>query len=143
MKKNKIILIGLIFISFLFVACEKTKLSEENELEKSTEIITADINELAKESYIKTFKKNADNVRVISIKVEEYDEVRTILYTYVDENNNESTFMSVKNKNELKGGGYFIVDCTGDPCCRERYLPETGAIECTCDGCAMEIIKME
>lgn len=37
----------------------------------------------------------------------------------------------------------YIVDCTGTCDCRERFIPSTGAIECTCSPCEMKITEIE
>tara|TARA_B100001059_G_C17777531_1_gene552172 strand:+ start:713 stop:949 length:237 start_codon:yes stop_codon:yes gene_type:complete len=71
--------------------------------------------------------------------VEDYNDVRVVVYEYYDFNNKLESVMLVKKKGEQQemGGPIIIVDCSGgcespEATCRERYIISTGNVECTC-----------
>jgi hypothetical protein len=98
--------------------------------------------------YITSNKKNLTNfVNIQNIYVDEYNDVRTVLYEYLSEKSNEvESVMFIENLNEdNRGSGPDIVvscsgGCNGNQTCRERYIISTGSVECTCEGaCEMTV----
>ena len=91
--------------------------------------------------------KSLNNVSIKQIVVEDYNDVRIVVYEYYDFNNRLESVMLVKKKDEQQkmGGPTIVVDCSGGcespgATCRERYIISTGDVECTCSGsCVMEI----
>lgn len=109
---------------------------------------------LAQESYRKTFKTNtADDVRIKAVMVTENDKVSIQEVTYADSKGKKSSFILVRAKvSGITADGIalvenkdFVVDCTGSCDCRERFFPGSGAIECTCSPCKMDVkeVKVE
>jgi len=112
-----------------------------------------DITKLASESYIKTFNKKPENIKITKVKSYNYEKGDALKVFYKDNNGNESTFMILTNKKyqsldyngqqHLVEKDHYIVDCTGSCDCRERFYPKDGSIECTCSPCQMEVEEIE
>jgi len=46
---------------------------------------------------------------------------------------------TIMYENKGADGKNISIDCKGKCDCRERYFPNTGAVECTCKDCNMEV----
>ena len=115
-------------------------------IENSENVKTYNIEELAEESFQKTFKKKASKIKIESFSVEKYNDSQIYTITYSSDNN-ISTYIILKNysfpddkktTNKLLKKD-FVVDCTGNCDCREQFYPATGAIQCSCNDCVMTV----
>lgn len=104
--------------------------------------------DLAKISFTKTFDRTPSNLKITETNIVKHSNATVMTIFYTDDSGVESTFMRVTKYNdtqssdtdELKTGTVITVDCHGDCDCRERFFPETGAIECSCNSCVMDVI---
>jgi len=134
---------------FYQCSCNNCKLVYQSISEK----FEFDLGKFANESYSGTFKKSPDEVTITKMSYEKYDKANILTVYYTDSMGNESTYMVVtayqygnNDNSNLKSTNQttkkFIVDCTGSCDCRERFIPATGAIECTCDDCTMVVTEI-
>ena len=111
------------------------------------------IEDIASESFMKTFGKKADKISVTKFGVEKYKDSYIYTIFYSDGSLNSSVLLLTNYifpNTEEKGARSsvqelpkdFVVDCTGSCDCRERFFPATGAIECTCAPCKMEVTEV-
>jgi hypothetical protein len=104
---------------------------------------------IVNKSFKNTFQ--VEPVNVVVNKIEDYsnDNVTAILFQYTDGSDKTSTFLLVNawydefkvNNQIFAEAETIVVDCYGSCDCRERFIPKTEAIECTCDTCKMSITK--
>lgn len=73
-------------------------------------------------------------VKQIEIIKDELNDTYVILYEYKLSDATVGSVMFMK-----KAETTTQIDCHGTYACRERYYPSTGAVECTCDECKMDI----
>jgi len=96
-------------------------------------------------------QRNLNKLSLNEILIEDYTDVRIIVYEYINPMNEIESVMLVKKKDEngQMRDPTIIVDCTGGcnapgETCRERYIIATGDVECTCEGtCVMEISEKQ
>jgi len=110
-----------------------------------------DLENLASESFFKTFKKKPVNIKIIRVMSTKYKKANLMTVYYKDETSKESTFLIItdykyesynfpyQGTKKIIGGKDFIVDCIGSCDCRERFYPDDGSIECTCNPCTMTV----
>lgn len=102
-----------------------------------------DFKQIAENSYLETFCKNAENINIDSFEVDKYENSDIYTLTY-SSGAKKSTVMIVTNYSFDKVVlGDFIIDCTGSCDCRERFFPATGATECTCSPCQMKVTQLK
>lgn len=80
-------------------------------------------------------KHQGEEVEIIEIEetTDPLHDTYTILYTY------EIAQRKFSVRFSLVGDKATRIDCTGSCDCRERYFPSTGASECTCSPCQMDV----
>ena len=112
---------------------------------KKQQEVGMQIQAMANRSHVETFNK-FEQVRVVDIQDQEDDLLRMKTYTYQNMEGRSSTFIIVMPKKEmqlngttLKDGTTYEIDCTGTCDCKERYMPSTGSIVCSCSDCKMTI----
>ncbi len=75
-------------------------------------------------------------INIISVKQENYSSNSVVYFEYEGPDLQTKSFAVVYNSETEVA---ITVDCTGECDCRERFIPATGAIECTCNPCKMVI----
>lgn len=108
----------------------------------------SDVQSLANRSHVETVGV-FENVRITDLRYADYEQAEIQTYTYADSKGISSTFMLLKPKKDFTTNGQtllkeksYVVDCTGSCDCRERFLPATNGIECTCSPCSMKITEV-
>lgn len=99
--------------------------------------------------YEEIFKFNPDwktdgitenQINIKSVKQENYPNNSILYFEYTGPDLQIKTF-AVSYNSETQDA--ITVDCTGSCDCRERFYPQTGAIECTCEPCKMIIGELQ
>ena len=90
----------------------------------------------------------ASPILISQVVVEDYNDLRIVVYDYLDANDDTKTVMfAVKKQGNATLGRFVatdppnpvVINCDG-PCkdenatCRESYSLETGSVSCTCEG---------
>jgi len=115
---------------------------------KTSNKYTLSFEDIAANSFFDTFGKKATKVSVDKIEVDKYND-SNIFTLHYSEGSLKSTVLLVTNyvfptaKQEEEAPKDFTVDCTGTCDCRERFFPATGAVECTCSPCKMEVKEIK
>lgn len=152
--KTKNYLIYLSIISTLLFACNKNDnnkllpINPETGFETLRAPASGDVTNLIRPLIFNQFKTGDFTIEKVNF-VKDRDALITTIY-FKTENNIEGTMIHLKTgKQQIKAGNdllalnkEYIIDCTGTCGCRERYYPESGAVECTCDQCVMKIIEI-
>lgn len=108
-----------------------------------------DIQSIANRSHLETFNKSGE-VKITDLRYNDSEKALVELYTYENAEGQASTFMMIRPKVKittsdnriLAADKTYIVDCKGSCDCRERFLPASGGIECTCDSCSMTVTEV-
>jgi hypothetical protein len=106
-----------------------------------------DIEALAKTSYAETFNRYPSDIMITKTTFGTSALADYTLYEYADAKGNGSSFMLLRTKTAgvvangetLAAGKTVEIDCTGTCDCRERFIPSTSAVECTCSPCKMKV----
>jgi hypothetical protein len=128
--------------------CSMTVTVYESAQRQKSEI-KYDIQSIANRSHLETFNKS-DNVKITDLRYNDSEKALVELYTYENSKGQVSTFMMIRPKTNittsdnriLAPGKTYIVDCKGSCDCRERFLPASGGIECTCEPCTMTVTEV-
>ena len=107
---------------------------------------------LALKSFIKTHHKTPYQLTITKSSFNQYENAQVTTLYYKDAFTTETTFMIVEVKDHpitasysasnALGPGIYTIDCTGTCDCRERFKPNDGTVECTCNPCKMEINEL-
>ncbi|MDR2835890.1 MAG: hypothetical protein LBV69_06825 [Bacteroidales bacterium] len=85
--------------------------------------------------------KIGDIIKFTSIRQLQTDNDYCLFFVYFNETGNYSDSFAVSYANN--NNTTYVINCTGTCDCRERFYPETKAIECTCNDCKMSITEIK
>lgn len=116
--------------------------------------LEVELNKYANQSFQSTFKKASTSIVITNLVFEKFEKANLLTVHYKNELGEESSYMIVTNytynldnetntKSTTQASKDFVVDCVGSCDCRERFFPETGAIECTCEDCKMYVTQLQ
>ena len=130
-----------------------------NKTNNTSDKYSVSLEDVAAKSFFDTFGKKATKVSVDKIEVDKYND-SNIFTLHYSEGSLKSTVLLITNytfpnqkqegpkspKARLQQEGEpknFTVDCHGTCDCREKFFPATGAIECTCTDCKMDVTEIK
>lgn len=151
--KNNIIYLCL--MCTLLFACNKNNNDKvlpsdtKNGFETLKAPANGDMADLIRPLIIKQFKTGDFTINKVDIEKDRDAQIVTIYF--LTATNIEGTLIHIKTGNQqIKAGNQllpmnseFIIDCTGTCNCKERYYPESGAVEYTCNQCVMKITEIK
>ncbi len=137
--------------------CSECQMEIEVTTPKSNVIKQSRLLDFAKTSYLQTFTRQPAELVISKVTSNKYEKANVLTVYYNDNEGNESTFLLVTNyrykdgmlnygnseQRQIGGASAYIIDCTGTCDCRERFVIATGAAECTCSSCEMEVTPVE
>lgn len=107
-----------------------------------------DIEDLIRPLLVSQYNTSTFLINKVGFQKDRDAQITTLYFTTGNEI--PGTLIHLKTgKQPIRAGKYllaankeYIIDCTGSCNCKERYYPENGAVECTCDQCVMKIIEI-